>query len=130
MTKKELSQLYYLRREIECDERRLRQLEAAADDTSVHISGLPHMQGITDRTALACEIADIKALINIKLEQCAIEYKRLMRYINTIDDSLIRQIMKLRYVDGKSWQQVANGVGGGNTANGVYQLHKRYLKKH
>ena len=130
MTKRELSQLYYLRREIAQEEKRLRQLEEAALDTSVNISGLPHVHGITDPTALAGEIADIQTLINAKLEQCKIEYSRLVRYIASIDDSLIRQIMTLRYVDCKSWWQVADGVGGNNTANSVYQMHKRYLQKH
>ena len=130
VTKRELSQLYYLKREIAQWEVRLKQLEDAADDTSVNISGLPHVFGVTNRTALAAEIADVKDLINAKLEQCKIEYRRLHRYIASIDDSLIRQIMTLRYIDGKSWWQVADAVGGGNTANGVYQMHKRYLQKH
>lgn len=130
VTKQELSQLYYLRREISQWEKRLQQLEDAANSTAANISGLPHVPGIADRTALAAEIADIKDLINAKLEQCKIEYRRLHRYIDAIDDSLIRQIMTLRYIDGKTWWQVADGVGGNNTANGVYQIHKRYLQKH
>ena len=129
MTKRELSQLYYLRREIAQEEKRLRQLEAAASDTSVNISGLPHVMGISDRTSLACEIADIKALINAKLEQCTIEYKRINRYIASIDDSLIRQIMTLRYVDCKSWWHVADGVGGNNTADSVRMQHNRFLSE-
>ena len=129
MTKRELSQLYYLRREIAQEEKRLRQLEEAATDTSVNISGLPHVQGITDRAALAAEIADCRDIINAKLMQCRIEYNRLNRYIASIDDSLIRQIMTLRYVDCKSWWHVADGVGGNNTADSVRMQHNRFLSE-
>jgi len=41
----------------------------------------------------------------------------LERYIAGIDDSLIQQIFTLRFINRLSWQQVANRIGGGNTAD-------------
>ena len=48
-------------------------------------------------------------------------------YINTIDDSLTRQILSLRYVNGLTWEQVAASIGGGNTADSVRKVAERFL---
>ena len=129
MTIKELSQLYYLNREIEQDKQRIRELEIKATSTIVNISGLPHMKGISDKTAIAADIADLKAVVEAKNKMCIAEYNRLMRYITTIDDSYIRQILTFRYVNGFSWVQVAMHIGGGNTEDSIRKAHKRFLDK-
>ena len=125
----ELSQLYHLNREIEQEKRRLQELEAAATDTAVKISGLPHVGGISDKTAIAAQIADCRGVVEAKIQRSMVEYNRLNRYIANVPDSLTRQIMALRFVNGMSWNQVAMRVGGGNTADGVRMLVNRYLKK-
>ena len=50
-------------------------------------------------------------------------------YIADIDDSLLRQIVTLRHVNGLTWDQVAASIGGGNTADGVRKMHDRYLRE-
>ena len=110
MTIKELSQLYHLNREIEQEKHRLQELEAAATDTAVKISGLPHVGGISDKTAIAAQIADCRAVIEAKVQLSVVEYNRLNRYIANVQDSLTRQIMALRFVNGMSWNQVAMSV--------------------
>lgn len=127
MTKKELSQLYYLNKEIEQEKRKLSELEAVATDTSVKISGLPHIGGISNKTAIAAEIADIKSTIQAKIDLSVVQYNKLNRYIASVEDSLIRQIISLRYINGLSWVQVAMSIGGGNTADGLRMLADRYL---
>ena len=128
MTRKELSQLYWLNREIEREKCRLAELEAAATNTAVNITGLPHAGGLSDRTALAAEIADARTIIEAKVRASIAEYNRLIRYINGIDDSFIRQIFMLRYVNGLSWNQVALSIGG-NSEDSVRMAHNRYLEK-
>lgn len=76
----------------------------------------------------AAEIADLKALINLNIEKCWHEKRRLERYIQSIDDSLIRQIFFLRYIELKKWEDVAASLGGNNTENSVKQIHSRYLR--
>lgn len=129
MTVKDLSQLYYLNREIEQDKRRLAELETAATSSSAKITGLPHVQSLGDKTAIAAEIADCRAVIEAKNKLCIIEYNRLMRYVNGIDDSQMRQIISLRHINGLSWRQVAMSVGGGNTEGGVRLAYKRFLDR-
>lgn len=110
MTKKELSQLYYLNREIKMLKKDLTKLETAVGLKSPNITGLPSGHGV-DRAELLAEMSDIAIIIKCKLEQVTYEHSRLLRYINTIDDSLMRQILTYRYVNRFTWQQVANSLG-------------------
>ena len=129
MTLKELSQLYYLNREIEMDKRRLRELELKALPGSQVLTGTPHSSGVADKVGeYAVEIADLRGIIEAKHQQCLYERSRLERYISGIPDSLLRQIFTHRFIGGLSWQQVATRIGGGNSAQGVKMLCYRHLK--
>ena len=129
MTKAELSQLYYLNREIEAEQRRIAELEAKATNISAKVTGMPGGAGISDKTAIAAEIADSRAIVQAKAEQCIHEYNRLCRYIAGVDDSLMRQILQYRYISGLNWTQVAMRIGGGNTPDSVRMAHDRFLKR-
>lgn len=127
MTKGELSQLHYLNREIEQDKRRLQELEAAATSISAKITGLPHVVGIANKPALAAEIGDARNIIAAKLQQVLAQYNRLNRYISTVGDSQMRQILTLRYVSGLSWQQLAFSMGESDESL-LRKKHDRFLK--
>lgn len=112
MTKRELSQLYYLSREIGQQKVRLRELETAAASCPANITGMPHVSGVTDRIgAYAAEIADLKGLVELNVQKCIVELNRLNRYIEGIEDSQTREIFRLRYINGLSWLQVAFSIG-------------------
>lgn len=112
MTKKELSQLYWLNREIERDKERLRELESAAQPGAQKITGMPSGAGVSDKIGnYAAEIADLRGIIDANISRCFYELNRLNRYISSIDDSQMRLILSLRYVNGLSWQQVAFSMG-------------------
>jgi len=130
MTKQELSQLYYLNREIEHLKDRITELECIATSSTSRITGMPHAIDISDKVSkYAAEIADLKELLDLNLKKCFYELNRLNRYIESIEDSQIRMIMTLRYVNGLSWKQIAFSVGGGNTEESVKKVAYRYLKK-
>ena len=112
MNKRELSQLYYLNREIEEQQRRLQELEALATSCTSHITGMPKAQGVVDRLAgYVAEIADLRSLIDLNIRKCFFELNRLNRLINGIEDSQMRLILSLRYINGLSWQQIAFSIG-------------------
>lgn len=112
MTKKELSQLYYLNREIEYLQKRLRELKEKSVSCTNIITGMPHGTDIKDLVGnCASEIIDLEDLIEIKLKECFFNLNKLNRYINSIDDSQMRMILSLRYINGLSWQQVAFSIG-------------------
>ena len=130
MTLKELSQLYYLNREIEMDKRRLQELELKALPGAQSLTGMPHGSGLSDVVGrYAAEIADLRGIIEAKHRLCLYERSRLERYIAGIDDSLLRQIFTYRFVNGLPWLQVALCIGGDNTADSVRKAVKRFLQK-
>ena len=130
MNKRELSQLYYLNREIGQLKSRIEELECIAVSDTSRITGMPHVTGISDKVGrYAAEIADLKELLDLNLKKCFYELNRLNRYIEGIDDSQMRMIMTLRYVNGLSWRQIAFSIGGGNTEDSIKKLAYRYLKK-
>lgn len=106
MTLNELSQLYYLNREIEADRLRLSELQGS------------HSQR-----------KEIEDIIKAKVDRCMQERTILERYIADIPDSLTRQVFTLRFINGLSWLQIAFSVGGGNTEDSVKKICYRYLKK-
>lgn len=147
MTNEELSQLYYLNRDIEQHEKHKQELidqihniGQTSDVVKASATAYPYTQhsvsvtgvGINDKSKalkLQAELVDTKKIIELKTEQCILEYNRLMRYIVDVDDSLTRQILMHRYVDGLTWRQVAEHIGGGNTEEGVKKICYRFLAK-
>lgn len=130
MTVKELSQLYWLTREIEADQRRLEELERVARaPSSSQLTGMPHAPSKNDSKVekLAAEIVDLQAIIAARQIQCIHERTRLERWINEIPDSLTRQVFSYRFVTGLTWGEVAQRVGGGNTMEGVKKRCYRHL---
>lgn len=132
MTLKELSQLYYLNREIEMDQRRLEELRAkSASPGSPRFDGMPRSKSTVSKVErYAEEIADLEAIIAAKQQQCIHERNRLERYISDIDDSLTRQIFTFRFVNGLSWPQVAAHIGGNHTEKSVSKACYRWLERH
>ena len=115
MTKKELSQLYYLKKEIKEQQKRLSELEALATSCTAKITGLPNGNGISDKIAnYATEIADLKSLLN--------------RFIDSVQDSKMRMILMLRYIQNLSWQKVAFAIGE-HDEQYPRRKHNAFLKK-
>ena len=130
MTLKELSQLYYLNREIEMDQRRIEELRAKAESTNALLSDMPKSPNVESKLErYIAELVDLEMIIYAKQLRCIHERNRLERYINAIDDSLTRQIFALRFVNGLSWEQVAASIGGGNTYKRASKICYRYLEK-
>lgn len=130
MTKKELSQLYYLKKEIRQLEQRIKELETAATSCTAKITGLPHGTGINDKIGnYAAQIADLKSLLDLNLKKCFYELNRLDRYIQSVDDPLLRQIMTYRFINGYSWSKIAYTIGGNNTPDGLRIKMVRFLSK-
>lgn len=128
MTSRELKNLYYLKKEIKEQQRRLAELEAAATNCSTKITGLPSGEGISDRIGnYAAQIADLRALLDLNIKKSFYELNRLIRHIGSIEDPLIRQIMIYRFENHMSWQQIERAIGGNNKAESLRKKLYRYL---
>lgn len=131
MTVKELSKLYDLNRRIELNKKRLAELEAQVTSIgSGGLDGMPRTPGYANKIErLVAEIVDTKGIIAANQAECIFERNRLERYIADIPDPLKQDVFALRFVNGLTWYQVAQSVGGNNTADSCRMMVKRYLQE-
>ena len=128
MTKEELKQIYYINGEIKMWQRELERLQCKSLVKGQEITDMPRGSGISDKVAdLAIERTEVEVIINGKLAEIQVQRKKIMDYINSIDDSLLRQIMFFRNVSCMSWNQVARELG--KTDNCVKQTYSRHFRK-
>ena len=129
MTKKELSQLYYLNKEVEMWQKELNKIQCKSLIKSQSLAGMPKGNSISDRTGeLATDIAGTEAIIREKLVEIQLQRKKIIEYINSIDDSLIRQIIFYRHISCMTWGQVAAHIGN-NTSSTIRQIYSRYFRE-
>ena len=128
MTIKQLDQIYYLTKEKQMWEDRLRELP---DITAVRYDSIGvSNSGISSPVQKIAEQREkIRELISMKLAEISVAEREILEYIFSINDSQIRRIMRLRHIELKSWLQVANTIGGNNTADSVRMAHDRFLKE-
>lgn len=112
VTLKELSQLYYCRKEISMLNAEIKRIDLSFSDFNN-----------------AVEIAELKRLLSERKSMCLGLCQDLERYISTIGDSLTRQILHHRFALGCSWEQVARRVGGANTAESVKKICYRHISR-
>lgn len=132
MKRNDVMQAYYIHREITMWENKLKQLrensEAKASPT--YIQGGRSENMISDPTGGAgTRYAEIEAIIDGLLAEVKIAEKNIIIYINTITDSLERQIVFYRCVEYLPWKKVAHKIGGGNTADGVRMRFDRMFPR-
>lgn len=130
MNKRELSQLYFLNRDIEWRRQKVEQLENEAQRVTTQLSDMPKGGGFQDRLSkLVAQIVDEKKMILFKLEEVQIERRKLEYYISSIPDAKIRVYMQFRYMDGLSWVQVAHHAGNEVSDEGARIAVERFLKR-
>lgn len=128
VTKKELSQLYDLNREIEQQQYRLEELESVLQGKSAKIIGMPLNLNLQEEMVnCKSDIADLRKLISINIERCWYELKKINKFIDSVEDSKMRQILRLRYINGLTWQQIAFSIGEYDESY-PRQKHNAFLK--
>lgn len=126
----ELNNLRYIDKEIKLLQERIEELETEAARMTPILTGLPGKGSGGDRIGAVVEqIIEEKEKLEAALQNRQEERRKAMRFINSIDDSQLRTIFILRFVCGKSWNEVADYIGGGNTEQSVWMRVFRYLKK-
>lgn len=130
MTKQELQQLKHLDSELRDLKQQLQDLEASIGITSAPQDGQPKGNKIGRPTEeQAIQIAEIFSQIQKLQKQVLDEKIRAWDYISSLDDSLLRQIIMHRFVDGKSWFKVAEKIGRGMTEDGCRMYFNRAFKE-
>ncbi len=129
MTLQELSKYYKLHERLERNREMLSSLYVAAGPGAQVITEMPHAPGVSDKVGdLAAELWDLQSKIDYLEQRCAEEKKKLEKYIGGIKDDQTRMIFRLRFIHCMTWPQVAETIGGRNTANSVKLICHRYLK--
>lgn len=131
MNLQELSRYYKLRERLQQNEEILQSLRSKAAPGATVLTGMPHTPGISDKVAyLGVEIAYMEKQIETLKEEISAECKKLDAYINTIDDSRVKIICRLRFRHCMTWTQVADTMGWAYNEVSVRKLVYNYLKKH
>lgn len=140
ITRGHLRQLRHLKREIELLQDQIADFDSLVDGLPVVTdrvrgsdSEYPYVErGFIIRGRDPAEYQRRVKRLQRKLERRRDDYMALVEemneFIERIDDSLVRQIIALRHINGLSWDQVAAHIGGGNTAEGVRQIHSRFFR--
>lgn len=126
MTKKQLQQMRHYDEELRILRRHLADLEAQLGVSAIQCDGQPRGTKIGRPTELqAIALSDTIAHIRYLEEHAAAAKDEVWRFVSSIEDSLLRQIVILRFIDGKSWLKVAEAIGGGTTADGCRMIFAR-----
>lgn len=112
MTENELNKLYWINKEIEVLKKQKDELEARSYVKGQEITDMPFGSGGADKTAdRAIAIQEINELYEIKLKELYVVRGRIEKYINTINDSEIRLIVRLRAISNLPWEEIAAETG-------------------
>jgi len=157
VTVKELSQLYYLNREVKLYQDRLEQLEQEIDEDertlallessatsllSPSFDCMPKGNSLSNKLeSNVIQITTLKDKINQKKELrsscatsihakqilCLTERNILEKYIADLPTSLLRLIFTYRFVDGLTWAEVSDKIGMKTTEDSVKKMCYRYI---
>lgn len=140
MTKKELEQLIDLKKEIEELEQKILKIEQMdISGTSIKVKtsmkNFPYIQSgatvhgydpiLADKRARL--LYEKKVLLDQRREDAETEEKRLLQYINSVEESRVRRIMQFRYIEGLTWETIGNIINCDRTT--AEKIVSRYLKK-
>ena len=115
MTKHELSQLYYLTREITQYKEKLSELESRGFQTA--LTGGGRLNRISDPTGtLAVKVAEYKEMIKDKYLELVEKQIAAENYISSLEDVQLRLVMRLRFIELQSWIKIARAMGSYNEA--------------
>lgn len=138
MTTAKLKQYRALRREIEVLNRAIVEIgtrgPATTSDTVSSAAEWPYslhsiqIEGL-DWSGYSREMERVLRLRETAKARAEADLAEIEGFIAGIEDSIVRQSVRGRYIEGLSWQQVAQRVGGGNSEDGIKKMCYRYLEK-
>lgn len=136
VTIKDLSTVYVLQKEIEWYDRKIDDLRAQRTAISAPAfdkepNGKNDSPGRENKIeALTAEIIDLEELLRLHRQQRAIEYNRIERFIASVDDPAVRQVMRLRFEELLTWRDVAAKMGPCYTEDQLKKMLYRYVERH
>jgi len=126
MTKKDLQQIRHLSSEIRILREHLREMDLQLGVGAISQDGMPKGNKIgrpvEDQAIRLAETCKLIQEQEIHLQELKLQA---WAFVQSINDSLLRQIIILRFIDGKSWFKVSEAIGGDATADGCRMTFNR-----
>ena len=122
MTEKELSQYYYLTVEIKDIEERIAKFGVGVGSKGFEneISGNGRVSSIQEK------YTELKSLYIEKRLDALEQYIKIEKYISNVEDSEIRLIMRMRFLDLKDWEDIGDKIHCDRTT--VARKVRKYIK--
>lgn len=120
MNDKELSQYFYLKKEVEDLENRIKEFGDGVKSMrykDISVTSSHNTKSIQETKV------ELVALLTEKRITALEQYIKIERYIEEVSDPEIRSIMRYRFLDLKKWNEIDN-----LTHNGIDYSKKKYYK--
>lgn len=89
------------------------------------IEGFPYPEYSRKKSLLYARKA---TLANLEMELLE-TLNQVEEFIASVNDSRMRRIITLRFIDNLSWNKVADRIGGGNTEGSIKMAFQRFMDK-
>ena len=126
MTKNELSKYYYLSKEIEQIQSKIDEVQSTYISSS-QMDGMPHeRKQSSPQERMIILIEKYKEKLEQKKSEAVQEMLKIETYLAGIEDIETRMIFNYRYIERKSWEQIAQIMHMGIAT--VFRKHREQLK--
>ena len=121
---KNLNKLYWIKKEIRQLENQIKELTVLS---ATSVDGIPGGGCVSSPVERFYErLEKLKAKLSVKHAECVAEQERLEDYIETIDDAEIRVLARMRFIENKTYTDIAKDTFMDRTT--VYRKLKRYVE--
>lgn len=98
---------------------------------SFTVEGVPTEEYQKKRTELLSKklmLNQRKSILEILEFEITEKISDVEEFISSIDDSRMRRIINLKFIENLTWLQVANRIGGGNTESSIKMSFHRFME--
>lgn len=128
ITKEELESVYYLRKELEMWERRLKELQADISLSGISSDGMPHGNSVGSPTEKkAIKLMDTAKIVEGKASEIKLTIADIEKFIMRVKDSEMRQILEYRCTMCLKWEEIADILGYDRTT--VSKKYKIFIRE-
>lgn len=126
MTKKQLQQYRWLRKNIQRLEEKILELESAAEKMTTVISDEPRSSSDQDKlSGIVAKMADIEKALKRQLHKSYIVLGEIENAIAMLPERE-RYLIRARYIDCRSWEEIC--VDMNYSWRGIHKIHSKALK--
>lgn len=117
--------------QVKFEARKKRDMVRASSKQFPFIEHNVHIEGLADINEIK-----LNSILNEEIRKLESRYESLVKvtndvldFIDSVDDSRMRLIISYRIIEGYSWNEVADAIGGGNTEDSVRMAFNRFMIK-